>query len=144
MWNNHTCIWNLDLKGQSHILLHPLPLRAYPVASWHTGYTLSACWITPSKGQRFAMYKSLSKHSVDNGNISENLNLGIPFKWTGMPVFLFSYKGLTEILYSRPITTATWLAWLGEHLSRRSRVWTPARPLLGVFLKMTEKKVLPL
>ena len=42
------------------------------------------------------MDKLLSKHSVDNGNISENLNLGIPFKWTGPPVFLFSYKGFNR------------------------------------------------
>ena len=42
------------------------------------------------------MYKLLSKHSVDNGNISENLNLGIPYKWTGLPVLLFSYKGFNR------------------------------------------------
>ena len=59
----------------------PKSLSTCLMTDWvYPRYTLSACWITPSKGQRFAMYKSLSQHSVDNGNISENLNLGIPFK----------------------------------------------------------------
>ena len=34
----------------------------------------------PIKGSMFCHVQVTVKHSVDNGNISENLNLGIPFK----------------------------------------------------------------
>ena len=54
-------------KGLSSCLM---TYRVYPV-----------CLLdNPIKGSTFCHVQVTVKHSVDNGNISENLNLGIPFK----------------------------------------------------------------